>query len=50
MYFKYIHNYYITGDPKPAMKAVVGCTHPIVGGGGRASTLFYSTEVDVEMR
>jgi len=31
------------------MKAVVGRTRPIVGGGGGTSNLFYSTEVDTEM-
>jgi len=28
------------------MKAVVGCTCPIIGGGGGTSNLFYSTEVE----
>jgi len=32
------------------MKAVVGRTRRIVGGGRGTSNLFYSTEVDVEMR
>jgi Fe-S cluster biogenesis protein NfuA len=32
------------------VEAVVERTRPIVGGGGGASTLFHSTEVDVEMR